>query len=89
VGTSYVQAAGTRTNAAGFYIFNNLGAGTYEIIEIPPSGFRQGVTSVGTVSGINDGSVVPGPAIGNIVLKAGQVGVGFDFALLPSKAFYI
>jgi hypothetical protein len=69
------------TDANGFYIFTNLAAGNYQLTRTAPAGFDNAGTDVGTVGGSTDGvGSADGNSIGQIVLKAGDNGVNYDFA---------
>jgi hypothetical protein len=77
---------GTTTTAAdGTYLFsadasgNGLRPGTYQVTETQPSGYLAGTTSVGTVNGTSDGTVVATGKIGSIVLSSGQFGINYNF----------
>jgi hypothetical protein len=75
----------TTTAADGTYSFtldgsgNALRPGTYQITETPPSGYLAGATTVGTVSGSTDGTVVSSGTIGSIALTSGQNGIKYNF----------
>jgi len=65
----------TFTDAAGFYAFDGLAAGTYTLTETPPSGTTNDAAFVGSQ---NSGTV--GAAdIFNIVLKANTNGINNNF----------
>jgi hypothetical protein len=78
-------SATTTTAANGTYSFsadssgNALRPGTYQVTETPPSGYLPGTTSVGTVGGTADGTVVTTGQIGSIVLNSGQNGINYNF----------
>jgi hypothetical protein len=77
--------ATTTTGSDGTYNFatDSTGAslrpGTYQITETQPNGYLAGTTSVGTVNGTTDGTVVSNGQIGSIVLTSGQAGVSYNF----------
>ena len=51
---------------------NALRPGTYAIIETPPNGYIAGTTTVGTVGGSADGTLVADTKISSIALTSGQ-----------------
>ena len=69
----------TVTDANGDYSFDELLPGTYTIVEITPPGLIDGADHVGTVGGIDVGSLVGNDRIESIVLTAGQHGEDYDF----------
>ncbi len=77
--------ATTTTAANGTYSFttdnngNQIRPGTYQIVETPPSSYLPGTTSVGTVNGTTDGTVVTSGTIGSIVETSGQNGINYLF----------
>ncbi len=64
------------TDADGLYMFDNLPAGTYAISETPPTGYTNGLTTIGSVSG-----TVQTGKISNIHLGAGVDDTGNDFGM--------
>ena len=64
------------TDADGLYMFDNLPAGTYAISETPPTGYTNGLTTIGSVTG-----TVQTGKISNIHLGAGVDDAGNDFGL--------
>ncbi len=77
--------ATTTTAADGTFSFTTdsgalpLRPGTYQIAETLPAGYLAGVNVVGTVGGTTDGTLLPGNAIGAIVLTSGQAGINYTF----------
>jgi hypothetical protein len=77
--------ATTTTTANGTYGFssdsngNPIRPGTYQVVETAPSAYFPGATTVGTVNGATDGTVVSSTTIGSIVLVSGQSGVNYNF----------
>ncbi len=71
------------TDANGFYSFTQLGAGTYSLQRTPPASFFNGGDMVGTVNGVQDGTVQFDGSIGQISYAAGGIGTGYNFAELP------
>ena len=77
--------ATTTTSSSGTYTFttanngNLLAAGTYQITETVPSGYRQGINAVGTVNGTKDGTLISPASIGSIVMALGQSGINYNF----------
>ena len=73
------------TNAAGFYKFNNLAAGTYAVMEIHPAGWLDGIDTPGNLGGVADVSP-PGDMISQIMINWGQMGIEYNFGeLLPGS----
>jgi protocatechuate 3,4-dioxygenase beta subunit len=73
------------TDAAGFYQFNNLAAGTYSVVEVHPSGWLDGIDTPGNLGGVADVSP-PGDRISQIAINWGQAGVEYNFGeLLPGS----
>jgi protocatechuate 3,4-dioxygenase beta subunit len=73
------------TDAAGFYKFNNLAAGTYAVMEVHPSGWLDGLDTPGNLGGVADASP-PGDMIRQIAINWGQTGVEYNFGeLLPGS----
>jgi hypothetical protein len=87
-GMGQAVTATTVTGAGGTYTFttdasgNPLRPGTYTITETPLSGYIQGTTSVGTVNGVADGTVVTAGQIGSIAMTSGQTGSNYNFGNL-------
>jgi hypothetical protein len=74
----------TFTLADGSYVFTDLLPGTYSIIDTPPTTFQgqplqPGTNDVGTVNGVTDGAPLGNDEITQIVLRAGQDGINYDF----------
>lgn len=69
----------TVTDAAGNYRFANLRPGTYTLTETQPAGFADGADTLGSLGG-NLGN----DTFSNIVLRANQNGVGYDFGEVTS-----
>ena len=81
------QVAVTTTDQDGNYLFDSLRAGIYRVIEVQPTGWLDGIDTVGTVDGILSGRVVnPGDAIAEIRLGWGQTGRDYNFGeLVPAR----
>lgn len=79
--------ARTTTDAAGYYQFLHLYAGTYRIEQQQPPGWLDGQDAPGTIGGQQVGVAEnPGDAISQIVLRFGDQGVDYDFGeLLPAE----
>jgi len=80
-GTTVSLVATTDVN--GFYSFTGLSAGTYSLQRTPPASFFNGGGTVGTVNGVQDGTIQSDGTIGQISYQAGGVGGGYNFAELP------
>src|SRR5205823_452289 len=82
--------ATTTTASDGTYSFstdsnsNVMRPGTYQITETHPSGYLAGATSVGTVNGSTDGTVVSSGKVGSIGLTSGQGGINYNFGEVQS-----
>ena len=70
--------AETLTDENGDYEFTDLGPGTYSIIERQPDGFLDAEESIGSIRGVEVGTVT-NDRFNNIVLGAGEQGVNYDF----------
>ena len=83
-GTNYLGQSvnlTTTTNSAGAYSFTTLAPGTYSLTETPPTGYLDGINTVGS-----QGGTVGDDQFTNVVLAAGQNGMDNDFAeLLPAS----
>ncbi len=64
----------TTTATDGSYDFNNLWSGSYTLTETQPTGYNDGLDSVGSLSGTLSNDV-----IANIVLGAGATGTDYNF----------
>lgn len=72
--------ASTRTNAEGYYLFENLRPGTYRLMEETPVEYSPGKAAAGTIGGRTVGQTdASGDLVGYIALPAGQTGVNYDF----------
>jgi protocatechuate 3,4-dioxygenase beta subunit len=72
------------TDGNGFYIFNDLAAGTYSVMEIHPAGWLDGIDTPGDNGGVALTS--PGDMISQIALNWGNPGVEYNFGeLLPGS----
>ncbi|WP_050769497.1 MSCRAMM family protein [Blastopirellula marina] len=72
---------GTQTTAAdGTYLFTNLRADTYRIVEQQPNGYLDGKDAAGTILGAVVGAATnPGDEINAIELKWGDSGINYKF----------
>jgi len=68
----------TKTDSNGYYQFERLEAGTYQVVESQPAAFIDGKATVGTVAGKARGTAGRN-RISNVVLGAGQTAVGYNF----------
>ena len=72
----------TQTDFNGNYVFTNLAAGKYRIIEVQPQPFLDGKTFLGSLGGRARRNVVD-----TLTLSAGAIGAGYDFSeVLPSAS---
>ena len=71
--------ATTTTNAAGFYEFTGLRAGSYTVTETQPAAYLDGKDTAGSTGG----SAAVSDVISNIVLTAGANSVNNNFGELP------
>lgn len=73
------------TDGSGFYIFNDLKAGTYSVMEIHPAGWLDGIDTPGNRGGSALTSP-PGDMISQIVLNWAHPGLEYNFGeLLPGS----
>lgn len=75
------------TSSAGFYRFDGLYAGNYQLRETHPAGWIDGLDTAGSIAGQTVGSASnPGDSIRDIRLRPGDDGVDYDFGeLAPTK----
>ena len=77
--------ASTRSDDTGFYKFQQLRAGEYQLMEMHPDGWLDGTDVAGTVAGVTGGAAQnPGDQISNIDLLWGDNGVDYDFGELQT-----
>lgn len=69
----------TTTNAAGFYQFDNLRPGTYQVAQTQPEGYFDGLDAAGSHGGV---AVNPGDLIREITLPPGAEAVQYNFGEL-------
>jgi len=80
--SSGTQIAQTVTDVNGEYRFENLAPGVYQVNEVQPPQYYDGVEHVGSVGG----TLIPPDAIGGIQLISATDAVRYDFyELLPSR----
>ncbi len=72
----------TTTDVNGYYSFADLAAGTYTVSHQTPVGYYDSGSYVGTVGGSSDGTLNADGTIGQVVLKAGDGGLNYNFAEL-------
>jgi len=73
----------TLTLADGSYEFPNLMPGTYQITQVTPRDYFDGLDRAGEVAGQNRGTAVnPGDRLEGIVLRQGEAGIEFNFGEL-------
>ena len=63
------------TDAAGNYRFAALRPGTYTLTETQPANYTDGIDTLGSLGGVLGNDI-----FSNIVLRANQNGIGYDFA---------
>ncbi|MFW5693075.1 MAG: SdrD B-like domain-containing protein, partial [Thermoguttaceae bacterium] len=69
----------TTTNGAGFYQFDNLRPGTYQVAQTQPEDYLDGLDAAGS----HDGTAVnPGDLIYDIALGSGALAVNYNFGEL-------
>src|SRR5690606_32247846 len=77
------------TDADGAYVFRELTAGNYRIVEQHPSGWLDGQDAAGTIDGQVVGRAVnPGDRIDDVFLGWGQRGRDYNFGELRPTAIY-
>jgi hypothetical protein len=76
-----VEIAQTTTNNLGQYLFEIDTAGTYMVTEDNVAGLIKECAQPGTVNGMVDGNDPP-DVLTNIVLKNGDAGINYNFALI-------
>ncbi len=70
--------ATTRTNADGYYIFDDLAPGTYSVREVQPEGYFDGGEKAGSAGG-----TVSDDLISNVQLVSGTAAVDYNFCEIP------
>jgi hypothetical protein len=86
VNSQGVTVAVAMTDIHGFYAFTNVAPGTCSLVEDSstfPPGYIANTSSPGTVNGATDGSSLNAVDINQILLRAGQFGINYDFTLVP------
>ncbi|MDZ7618812.1 MAG: SdrD B-like domain-containing protein, partial [Patescibacteria group bacterium] len=78
-GTGAPTGRTTVTDVNGFYRFNNLYPGQYQVAEIQPTGYLDGLDTAGSHGGT---AVNPGDLIRDIVLPFGAQAVEYNFGEL-------
>ncbi|MBX9792360.1 MAG: carboxypeptidase regulatory-like domain-containing protein [Pirellulales bacterium] len=74
------------TAADGSWVANDLTPGTWDVVELQPSGYVDGLDRAGTVGGASRGTVRnPGDSITTILLTSGQAGINYDFGELVAS----
>lgn len=59
-GLDYVYVTSTRTDADGYYIFDNLDINEeYAVHEVQPTEYKNRMNNIGTVNGVKTGTLVP------------------------------
>lgn len=72
----------TTTDSQGRYKFDGLRPGTYEVRELQPAGYFDGMESVGTAGGV----VKQNDWLGSITLVSGTVAEHYDFCEIPPSS---
>ncbi|MFO0870599.1 MAG: SdrD B-like domain-containing protein [Pirellulales bacterium] len=77
----------TQTDPSGFYLFDNLPAGVYRLVELQPAGWLDGKDATGTIFGVPVGTVAPeGDDLREINLRWGDLAINYLFGeLLPAS----
>jgi len=71
------------TAADGSWVADGLTPGTWDVVEVQPGGYLDGLDRAGTVNGVNRGTANnPGDSITSILLTSGQAGINYDFGEL-------
>jgi protocatechuate 3,4-dioxygenase beta subunit len=74
------------TAADGTWVASDLTPGTWDVVELQPTGYLDGLDRAGTVNGANRGTVHnPGDSITTILLTSGQAGINYDFGELVAS----
>ncbi|MEQ8785193.1 MAG: SdrD B-like domain-containing protein [Pirellulaceae bacterium] len=72
------------TDNQGFYKFDGLGKDIYTVMEVQPNGYLDSADNVGTINGVQVGSVVTNDKIQQIALLYGEEGFHYNFGeVLP------
>ncbi len=75
-----ILVAQTTTDSGGRYRFSHLRAGTYELVEVQPQDFVDGLDTPGTVNGRTVGVALnPGDRMSGVQLGWGDQGVNYNF----------
>lgn len=69
----------TTTDEDGQYKFDGLRAGNYTVVEVTPSGYLDGAEQVGTINGVQVGTLSANDTISDIQLGQGVDAVNYDF----------
>ncbi|QDU25163.1 Serine-aspartate repeat-containing protein D precursor [Anatilimnocola aggregata] len=77
------QIATQVTDQNGFYKFTGLGAGTYMIVEVQPTGWSDGKDTPGTIGGVTVGTATNDKQ-NNVVLLNGDNGIEYNFGELKT-----
>ena len=74
------------TAADGSWVASDLTPGTWDVVELQPTGYIDGLDRAGTVSGLNRGTAHnPGDSITAVLLTSGQAGINYDFGELVAS----
>jgi hypothetical protein len=78
----------TQSNSSGYYIFNNVLAGTYTVsVAAPTSTFHLDAANVGTVGGNSRGTAntTTFTSISSVLLNMGDAGINYNFGYIVSN----
>ena len=73
------KIASTKTNANGFYRFDELRPGTYTVIEVQPDAYLDAGDELGKVNGQLNGRALANDGFADIRLTSDQAGVMYNF----------
>ena len=74
------------TDADGYYDFERVPPGTYQVVEAHPDGWLEGRDALGTVNGALTGAAVVKGEVARVALPKGGEGRDYDFGELAPSA---
>ncbi|MGA7702676.1 MAG: peptidylprolyl isomerase [Thermoguttaceae bacterium] len=86
-GSSWADVAKTMTDKNGYYHFDDLAAGTYQVTETQPTIYLDGEETLGTIGGVSEGTT--GANQFSITLADGDNATCYNFGELGLKVQYI